>query len=282
MSDLQSQLDALTPSVVSSEATPAKADTKPEPLVGSTPDEVVVEAPTSSPEPAPVAADPNDQVAVLQAQIAQQQELMRSILQGKPIVEPPKQEEQPARETGFADYLEQIRQHNAQMAAQQQYQQQQQQPMISDEQFDDIMSDPASFNDFLRNLTAQVHAKAVQDAYGLAMQHLPQAMLPSMLEAASQQFEVKRWASENPIINQNLEFSRAVLNQVDGYYPHLPLQEKLNMALEHISKNVPALPSSAQARPGVQQAAFAQAPRGGLPPIVKKDKLQQELDSVIL
>lgn len=246
----------------------------------------------NSPAPGPAVVQPQAEQPVddVTARLQAQQEVMSRLMSGKPIIDPPApaQPEGPTVDQVKAHYEQmlayQAAAYNQQLAAYQQ-QQAQQQPqqqaqMIDEETFDKILSDPKQFTAFLQTFGAQVHQAAVQQAYSMAMQHIPQAVLPSVQEAAANQFEVRRWMHENPVVANNRDLARMVLNEVDGYNPNMPLQQKLEVALQHINR----LAGPTAPQPHVTQprpvSNYAPVPRGPLPKPQRKSDLQRELDEL--
>lgn len=267
---------------------------EPAPITPTIPDAVLTdfeleETSFTSTPVAPVASGPSE-VDRLTARVAEQQEMINSILAGKPLVAPPAPSAPvpSTPEQAAQDYMAALQRaqaaHQAQSAPAA--------PVVvpslydvSEERFDEILSDPAHFSAYMSEVIEKTRQQAVQEAYGLAMQHLPEAMLPTMYEAANHQYHVQKWAAENPLVVKNKELAATILNQVDGYYPALPLTEKLAMALTNLNTylGTPAQPTPAPvvAAPA-PSPAFARAPRGGMPVIESRDSLQREMDELSL
>lgn len=159
-------------------------------------------------------------------------------------------------------------------------------PLVSDEIYDELMSDPAKFNAFMVAVLDKTRKEAVAEAYGLSLQNIPAVMEPSIHEAARNQYEVTRWMQENPILAQHQQATATILNQVDAYHPALSLTEKLAMTLTTLNSHLGGAPqrTAVTTRPtsGVQRPAFAQAPRGTAPKASVRTGLQAELDELTL
>ena len=204
----------------------------------------------------------------LEARLQRQQELIDKLLAGKPLVDipdgytPPTAPVQAAPVAPAAPEL-----------------------LVSDEVYDELMSDPKKFNDFMVAVLKKTREDAVAEAYGAALQNIPAVMEPSIHEAARNQYEVTRWMQDNPILVQHQQATATILNQVDAYHPALSLAEKLAMTLNTLNSHLGASPQQAvPARPasGVQRPAFAQAPRGTVPKATVRAGLQAELDELTL
>ncbi len=156
-------------------------------------------------------------------------------------------------------------------------------PVVDEDLFNEILSEPEKFNDFIKNIVQQTRQTAVQEAYGLAMQHLPSAILPTVHEAARNQMELRNWADSNPIVTQNPQIAAAILDQIDGSLPHLSVKEKLDMTLNHLNtyygKPAQTPGTVPVTTPGIRPA-FAQPPRGSVPRPAPVSALQAELDAL--
>lgn len=280
----QEELDALDAS--HSEEEPVEQE-QPEPVVEEQPEPV--EAPDVEPEAAPVTeeaapAEPEpeapSEVEQLRAQMSEMQKFINRLAAGEPIIDIPEKEIPAGVDRQAAA---------GQPAKAEEKPPEPPKPLIDEQTYEAIMSDSGKFNDFLQGVIQEAQKSAVQQAYGLAMQHLPQTIMPTIQEAARQQYEVTSWANSNPIVTQNRELAGLILNQVDGHYPHLSTQEKLDMALGALQQRVgfpqqaaPAAPTQPAQAPGTQQPAFAQPPRGGKPSAPQLSGLQKELDDLVL
>lgn len=293
---MSDEFDELDGSMLVDEPEAPVAPEAPEPTVQETPAEPPA-APESDdvsdvdPEPQEPATEPQEpaqpsEVELLTQQLNEQREMINKILSGQPLITVPEQPEAPklTPEQQYAQYVQQVQA----AQAQEQPKQEPEAPVdfVDEAKFDEILSDPAAFNGFLREVVAQVREQAVQEAYGKAMQELPSVVLPSVYEASRQQYTVSRWASENPIVTENRQLAATILNQVDGYHPGASTEEKLNITLEQLKRIVGAQPNQAQTpaspTPGVQQPAFATPPRGGVPQPVKLDDLEREMAELSL
>ena len=133
-------------------------------------------------------------------------------------------------------------------------------------------------------MVTKVREDAVNEAYSRALERIPQEVMPSVYEAAQQQYQIANWANSNPVVMQNRELATTVLAQVDGYYPSKSIQEKLDMTLNHLNSLAGAQAPSVQ-KPGVQPAkpstpAFPRAPRGSVPKPPPVDDIQKEMDEI--
>jgi hypothetical protein len=259
------------------------------------PDEVVVEdapvepqeapeeeAPTdTAPEPEVVAevdADPASELDTLRSQVQSLQGLLQKLASNKPIIDVPPPEQ--VHSETLAEFTgHQVPPAPVQAAPQGQA------PLavITEEQYDEIMSDPAKFSAYMRAEMDAVRREAVQEAYALAMQNLPSAVLPTVYESSRTQMVVEQWAQANPLVNENREMAATILTQVDGVNPHLPLEKKLELTGAWINQvfGKPQANTSA-ASAGAQAAAFARPPRGARPVAQDVNALQQEMDELSL
>jgi hypothetical protein len=216
-----------------------------------------------APAPAPVAEES------LEDRLQRQQELIDKLLAGKPLVDIPEgytPAPAPVQTAPVAPVEPEL--------------------LVSDEIYDELMSDPRKFNDFLVAVLKKTREEAVAEAYGAALQNIPAVMEPSIHEAARNQYEVTRWMQENPILGQHQQAAATILNQVDAYHPALSLTEKLAMTLNTLNSHLGGAPqrTAVTTRPtsGVQRPAFAQAPRGSAPKASVRSGLQAELDELTL
>lgn len=235
----------------------------------------VVETVESFEEPAaPVVDTPAEPEApseldMLKSQFEKQQEMLERLLQGRPLIDVPDAPPQAPQ----------------QYVPQQPVPAQPEEPLLTEEQFNAILSDPAAFNGFISALVKKTREEAVQEAYGLSLQNIPGVILPTVHEAARTQMELRQWAESNPIVTQNKQLAATVLDQIDGHYPTLSVPEKLQKTLEYLNSHYGYQAASYQAPvPGVvapvQRPAFAQPPRGGRPSPPPKTQLEAELDEL--
>lgn len=268
------------------EATPEPAESAPE--APGAPE--ATEAPV---EPTPDAPEPSNEEA-LRAQLEQMREAMAAMAAQKPLVEisgePEGQAPDPqelARAQQEAIFQSQLQAQQALLAQIQQKPEEEPEgpkPLVTDEMFDELMTDPEVFNQFITNALETVRENAVQEAYGLAMQKLPSEILPTIYEANQSTMAVSSWADNTPVVAQNREVAATVLNQIDATNPKLPLQQKLQMTEQWLNKTFGATNPAPQATPTqpVQRPAFPQAPKGPRPAVVNIDALQQEIDELTL
>lgn len=222
-------------------------------------EETVAETPEE-----PVQSEPS-----LEDRLQAQQELIDRLLAGKPLVDVPE---------GYTPPPAPVAPTPAPPAPTPQ--------LVSDEMYDELMSDPKKFNDFMATVLKSTREQAVAEAYSLALQNIPQVMEPSIHEAARNQLEVNSWMQANPILAQHQQATATILNQVDAFHPQLSLTEKLQMTLNTLNSHLGTNPqrTAGNIRPtsGVQRPAFAAAPRGALPAATKTGGLQAELDALTL
>lgn len=227
------------------------------------------EEPPVAVEEAPAEPEAPSELELLKSQFEKQQEMLERLLQGKPLIDvpdaPPQQPQQ---------YVPQ-----APVPAQPE------EPLLTEEQFNAILSDPAAFNGFISALVKKTREEAVQEAYGLSLQNIPGVILPAVHEAANTQIKLRQWAESNPIVMQNRQLAATVLDQIDGHYPMLSIEEKFQKTLEYLNSHYGYQAQQFQAPvPGVvapvQRPAFAQPPRGGRPTPPPKTQLEAELDEL--
>lgn len=271
---------------------PAPVEPEPEPVPEPVSEPSVEELPDldepDAPAPTPVEPDPEpvapgaetpaeegeeDLVSLYEARLAKQQELIAKLMGGESVIEQPKDAPAPAQPVPVMP---------AQSAAPAPAPAPEPpKPLVDEETFDAILSDAGKFNTFLEQTVKNVREEAIQEAYSMALTQLPQAIMPTINENVRSHYAVQGWVASNPIVSQNKQVAAAILEQVDGTYPDLPLEKKLEMTLNSVNQYLGAPSAPAQrAVPGTAKPAFARPPRGGKPKPKALDPLQAELDEL--